>query len=498
MSNDLDPLRRQAKSLQKAYEAGDSAARMRVRAVAPRTGDLKRADFLHVIARENGFASWPALKASVEALGMDRAARLQALKVALMHGQVPRIKALIEASPDLAEGHFGLNCALMQAGPVLDALDADPGLATRLAGPRRPLLHLAFSRALQIWPERQADMLRIAEALVAHGADVNDPWPAPQDGSPLSALYGALGFADNLVLAEWLLARGADPNDGESLYHATELGHRRGVALLLQHGARPQGTNALLRAMDFDDAGMVRMLLEAGADPNEGDGALHHAALRHVSPEICDLLLQAGADPARVARGTSAYAYARVLGHAALAERIAARGPVPALTPEEALLAQAAEGHVPPDTWVDEARLAPAYANLMREIVHLPGVLPHLRALVALGLFHDKPDAEGLTPVQIAGWEGLPEVMGYLLSLSPDLSHVNGYGGTLLSTIVHGAENAPKAPHRDHIACARLALEQGVALPRRMPDLVGEPGLAAFLRDWAARHPGQVVAHGVA
>jgi hypothetical protein len=48
---------------------------------------LKHADFLHVIARENSFATWPAMKASIEALGHDRAGKLQRLKIALHHGQ---------------------------------------------------------------------------------------------------------------------------------------------------------------------------------------------------------------------------------------------------------------------------------------------------------------------------------------------------------------------------------------------------------------------------
>ena len=50
---------------------------------------------------------------------------------------------------------------------------------------------------------------------------------------------------------------------------------------------------------------------------------------------------------------------------------------------------------------------------------------------------------------------------------------------------------------RDHIACARLALEEGVALPKRAVEMAGAPEMAAFLRDWAARYPGQVVEEGI-
>jgi ankyrin repeat protein len=270
--------------------------------------------------------------------------------------------------------------------------------------------------------------------------------------------------------------------------------------MLLAHGAKPNGTNALLRAMDFDDVVAVKMLLDAGADPNgekdaSGNGgvsALHQAARRQVSDEMAQVLLAAGADPGRVYQGASGYGFAKVFGHAGLAAMIEELGPVPKLSKEEDLLALAAVGQVPAGVYLDEAHLPKAYENIIREMVHLPGKLPHIKALVDMGLFYDKPDTQKITPVQIAGWEGLTDVMGYFLTLRPDLSHVNAYGGTLLSTIIHGSENAPKAANKDHVGCARMALEHGVALPKQALRLAGEPAMAAFLNDWAAAHPGQV------
>ena len=325
----------------------------------------------------------------------------------------------------------------------------------------------------------------------------------------LSALYGALGHANNLALAEWLLRHGADPNDGESLYHSTELGHRDGLRLLLRHGARPEGTNALPRALDFNDHEAVALLLEAGADPNEGIAphpsgepsfvipALHQAARRHCDGRMVGLLLDAGVDPSMRYRGMTPYSMARVYGNAEAARLIAGAGGDTGLDDQESLLAAAADDAVPEGRYLNPDKLRAEYRALVRELLHLPGTMPHIRRLVDIGMEYDRPDDMGLTPVQIAGWEGLPEQMGYFLSLKPDLSHVNGYGGTLLSTIIHGSENCPARGTRDHIACARLALEQGVALPERAIDLAGEPGMAAFLASWGAAHPGQVVDGGV-
>lgn len=495
MTDPLDPFRRDAKTLKAGYDAGDVDARARLRVHPPRAGDdLKHADFLHVIAQENNFATWPAMKGAIETLGLGRAGKLQRLKIALHHGQTGVVMRLLGDVPDLAAGHFGLLCALYDVQSVWAMLSDDPTLAVKPAGPSMPLIHLAKSRMFTVWPDKAPDGVAIADMLVANGADVN----AAVAG--LSPLYWALGHVGNVPLAAWLLDNGATPNDGKSLYHATELGHAEGVKLLLAHGADPTGTNALARALDFDNAEMVALLLDGGADPNEGsDGhgipALHQAARRMNSAPVLDLLLDNGADGEGIWNGHSAYAFARVFGNIELATRIEARGHATPLTNVEQMLAQAVTGTAP-QGFIDTAKLPDAYRNILREILHLPDKLPHLKALVAIGLEWDRPDGQGVTPVQAAGWSGLPDVMAYFLSLGPDLGHVNGHGGTLLSTIIHGSENNPNRTGADYIGCARLALEHGVALPRGAIDLAGDDDMRAFLQDWAVQKPGQVVAHG--
>lgn len=507
----LDQLRRDAKALKKAYDWGDATARRRVQLHPPRPEGtpLGLADFLHVVAQEQSFASWPQLKFAVEAEGLDRAQQIQRLKIALYNGQNWAVDRLLAQSPDLADGAFGLQVALLNRDAVAAMLKADPSLATTPLGPRRPILHLAFSKRIHARPDLEGDMIAVADALLDHGADVNDSVPvAPGNDHSLSALYGAIGHANNMPLARWFLEHGADPNDGESLYHATELGHHEGLRLLLEHGADPKGTNALLRAMDFDDVTAVRMLIDAGARVDDFDDthvggeapwvvpALHQAARRMSGPAMIDLLLDAGADMSRLYQGQTAYGYARVFGNDALSKALTAQGANPALTEAETFLAQAAECDVPTGTFIDPAKLPDAYRNMLRVILHLPGKLPHIKRLVAMGLEYDLPDAEGLTPVQVAGWEGLPEVMEYFLSLKPDLGHINGYGGTLLSTIVHGSENNPDAQSRDHLRCLEMVLELGVVLPQRAIETAGRADVQALLADWAAAHPGQRVDHG--
>ncbi|MEM9969583.1 MAG: ankyrin repeat domain-containing protein [Pseudomonadota bacterium] len=512
MPKSIDQLRRDAKALGRAYAALDPNALARVRNFPPRPEGtpLKHSDFLHVVAREQNFPSWPQLAWAAETVGLDRAGKQQRLKIALYHGQFWVIERLLADTPDLADGVFDLEVALYRRAAVEDALGEDPTLATRTFGLRRPILALAFSKYLQARPELEGDMLAIAAALVANGADVNDCFPYEEMGTHmLPALYGALGHANNMPLARWLLDHGADPNDGESLYHATELDHLDGLRMLLAAGADPTGTNALYRAMDFDNVAAVRLLLEAGAASEDYNAAafageppaaypcLHQAARRGSSRDMVDVLIAAGADTSRVHGGVSSYALARAWGNAAVADAIAAAGGDTTLDGAVADFVAVADGTAPPGTLIDPAKLPGELRDFAASAVTPEAALARTQRLIAAGLEYDRADYQGLTPVQAAGWQGLPEAVAYFLSLKPDLGHINGYGGTLLTTIIHGSENCPERATRDHIACLELALREGMALPKRAVEMAGEAEVAAFLADWAEAHPGQVAEHGV-
>lgn len=500
----IDRLRQDAKALKKAFAAGDAAAKARATEhLGPKTA-LTHADALHVIALETGHASWPRLKLSRDLAAMDRDARAERLKMALFFGQHWVTDLLLEGDPDLPRANFGLACAMFDVDTVARVLSADPGAATRaVAGPRRPILHLAFSH----WHQRVGTDRQIACAarLLAAGADANDGYPA-EPGSPnmLSALYGALGHAGNLDLAAWLLERGADPNDNESLYHATELGHADGLRLLLRHGAKTAGTNALPRAMDFDNLEMVTLLLEAGADPNEGVDTphpsgqpvlvipgLHQAARRMCSAEIAEALIAHGADGTRPYQGHTAYALARMRGNHPVARVLERAGQASTLTKTQAQLAAAADGQVVGR--VDPAELDDEERRILHRILSFDGALEHAQRLVALGIDPNGLDEQDMPAIHIAGWEGQAESVAWLLSLGPDLAHINMYGGDLLGTVIHGAEFCPNRARRDHLRCARLVLDAGSPLRRSDLEGTGAAPLAAFLADWAEDHPERVI-----
>ena len=118
--------------------------------------------------------------------------------------------------------------------------------------------------------------------------------------------------------------------------------------------------------------------------------------------------------------------------------------------------------------------------------------LDHAKALVAAGIDPNVAEEMDMPPLHLAGWAGLKDHVAWLLTLAPDFTHVNAYGGDLVGTIVHGSENRLDVDERDHVGCARLALEAGA--PLRRSDLEGAMNeeMSAFLRDWAEAHPAQV------
>ncbi|MXU65182.1 ankyrin repeat domain-containing protein [Oceanomicrobium pacificus] len=424
---------------------------------------------LEEVARAEGAASWAQLAADARVSDMEPASLPEALKYALFLGRPEMVDALLARDPALGRADFGLTVALGLRADVERVLKDDPKAATRIVGIRSPILHLAFSRHAQARPDVLPDMLAIAERLVAAGADVNDSYPfQPGSDERLPALYGALCHADNLPLARWLLDQGATPDDGESLYHSTELPHLDGLRLLLRHKARPEGTNALLRALDFDRIEAVELLLEHGADPDAGRGgdipdfpALHQAARRGRGAEFATLLVSNGADPTRLHDGQSAATMARIHGNRRFARALAGLAPPPEAGSAAARLVAVAEGNgAARADLTDLSRGGPA-EGLVTRLAALPDARDLMGRYLDAGLAHDETDDMGLSPVQIAGWNGLAGHVADLLDRGPGLMRVNLFGGGLVDTILHGAENCPDAEGRDHAACLSVALGAG-------------------------------------
>ena len=506
MSHTLDYLRRQAKTLKKAFARGETQAQERVWTVHPGLAALKHSQALHVIARENGYSSWPRLKLAFDLRSMDRNQKADRLKFALYLGQARVVEDLLDDDPTLRTANFGLICALYNVDGVREALARTPEIATALVGVRSPLLHLTFSKYHQIAPDRAGDAITVAELLVKAGANVNDAYPStPESQHQLSALYGALGHAGHVALAEWLLENGASPDDNESLYHATELGHLDGVKLMMRHGAKTKGTNALARMLDFDDLEGAKLFLEYGADPNEavldhpsGEPiptipALHQAARRGRDGRFADLLLSYNADPNLIWYDHHAYVLARMYGNTSFSTAMERAGVTAQLDEIEQIFADCADGKAIEQDCLKGRALTDEQRRLLTRIILMPERFEHAQLLVHAGLDPSVPEEMDMPPFHLAGWAGLSEQFSWLMTLSPKLDHVNAYGGDIIGTIIHGSENRLDVEERDHVGCLRVALAAGVPVHRRELQSALHEDIIGVLTDHLEDNPEKLV-----
>lgn len=298
----MDVLRTQAKLLLRALRTQDPAAMARVAETLPHlSAPYALHDAQSVVARGYGFASWAALKQEVER--RQNAARgdqeLHDLFLANIgnDGESGRMRRLFSERPQISRLSFWAAVAGLDEAEVGRHLAAHPERAREVGGPLNApaLMYLVFSPLMQVKEGHPAGR-RIAQALLAAGADPNST--QTPDGYPhgLSAIYGAVGRANDPVLARMLLEAGADPNDNESLYHAAEFRDHACLKVLLEHGIDWRRTNALNRMLDWEDPEGLALLLDYGMDPNEFH-SLHQAVRRGRSARIVRMLVAAGADP---------------------------------------------------------------------------------------------------------------------------------------------------------------------------------------------------------
>ncbi|MEV4507437.1 ankyrin repeat domain-containing protein [Dactylosporangium sp. NPDC049525] len=285
---DLEHLRNQAKTLQRRVRDGDAQALAAVREFHPRPPQaFARADALLVVARSYGFASWPALRATLDAI--DRFTRSPHRRPVdgtsapvdefLLLGCLTysnddparwaRARRMLAERPELAGESIFTAAAVGDVAAARRLLDGDPGLADRQGGPHRwePLLYLAYSRIDSTAPGHST--LEVARLLLERGADPEAGFLWDGLTSPFTVLTGAFGGGEGappphqfrLELAELLLSAGADPNDSQTLYNC---------------GLQPDGDEHL------------RLLLRHGL--GRGDGGVWHRRLGHTHPTPAQLL----------------------------------------------------------------------------------------------------------------------------------------------------------------------------------------------------------------
>ena len=295
----LEQLKHQAKDLLRAFKAGESAAAAQVdinyRDANPETFALHDAQL--VIARVNGFQSWPKLKAFVEG------ANVRALIDAVKAGDQSAVREMLQRRPELAHGstdNFGVihHAVLTRQPEMVRLLMANGANARDGVYPHRDA---TTAHALAV-ARGDDEIVRIIEQ-----AEQSRPGGRTGRGDPAPLHRAANAYDVETVIR--LIDEGADPNAlafgrltpldaaASRWWKADTDDFERVARLLLSRGAQmtPRAAAALgdvewLRAKHAE--GALRDEKDAG-----GEAGPLRIAVTHNRPAVLEFLLDAGFDP---------------------------------------------------------------------------------------------------------------------------------------------------------------------------------------------------------
>lgn len=277
----LEHLRKQARDLQRAHQAGQTKAMARIRFHLPKlakasdteitSAKFPRTSAQLVVAREYGFASWPLLVQAVE----SRAPYSSGMKSAIENGDAPTITRLLHQDPTLRDQEFE-------------------------------------------WTDRKDKQRRITPIRYAHACDQQASFDALTEAGVSNKLGTALwhnSYNLNLAQVQRLLARGVDPGHGmqtaqvrigrgrnaiiEALIEAGGV-YQDGPCMDLHRGRlkslarRVQTDPSLLNELFEDCLDNSDSVLHPQGPPQKG--TLLHIAAAHNDQEALEVLLAQGAD----------------------------------------------------------------------------------------------------------------------------------------------------------------------------------------------------------
>jgi ankyrin repeat protein len=489
----LEFLTKQSKELLRDVKAGDAIARERLRAWGPpgASESPKLADCQHALAREYGFASWPKLRAHVQALGATdpMEALAAALKtrqpapVAEVLSRFPSVKArLDEAVPGGAFGATPLIVAVEQANREL----VEVLLANGASINQRSHWWAGGFHVLE-------DDHGLADFLIARGASL-DAKSATQLGrmDDLAALVAAnpqsvhlragdgqtpLHVAPTVAIAEFLLDHGADIDARDVDHESTPAqylvrSHPDVARFLVARGAH---TDILLAAA-LGDLERVRSLLDADPESVRWTVSERYFPKRnfHAGGHIYTWTLGQGKTP---------HAVAREFGHEEVFRLLLGRSPDPLK------LAVACElGDEPSFAALLQARPDLAQTLDDDERRKLPFAAAHnnveaVRLMLAAGWPADAVGQHGATALHWAGFHGNAAMAQVILAHRPPLEpRDKDFGQTPLGWTIYGSINGWHVERGDYAGVLELLLNAGATAPPLTPEVKASDAVLAVLR----------------
>ena len=497
----LEQLKKQAKSLLHAAQAGETDALQRVAALPAfantsidRIGatGLALHDAQSVIAREHGFPSWTALREEVDARTLSFEAAVEEFLRCATGGASGRANRLLALHPRIATATLHTALVLGDAESAEARLRDRPELATRPGGPQNwePLLYVCHTCMHATDAARLDGLVTIARRLCALGANPNAEYHWNWHPElPRTALWGAICAIRHLPLAHVLLEAGANPTDGVSAHIAGGGGDIDALELLHRYGLDPNGIAGgvppLVYMMTWgENPGGPYWLLEHRADPNlawgvDGEAPLHVAA-RRWDVAMVERLVRSGGDVSRRrADGKTAHTLAELYGNADIASWLLTHGAKNELSALDRFVAACARA----DRAAAEAMLA-ARPSLRMELgpehhvmLHRPAESGNARVLetmLACGFETDARDKDNVTPLHRAAMGGHADAVRVLLKYGADVNAKDGmFSAPPLVWAVEGRGNKA-APGADHVEVGRVLIAAGSPLEWTPPE--GAPG----------------------
>jgi ankyrin repeat protein len=481
---DLDQLRRQAKELLRAAQAGDTAGTARIQAVSE---ELTLTAAQLALAREYGFASWPRLKDEVDARTLGLAEKADEFIQATISGNTRRATRMLEETPALAGYSFATAVILGDADCVRAELQKDPTLATR-HDPRTgwTALHVACSsRWHQIEPARTDGLATVARLLLETGADPNGATRGRPGGRggwrPLRCVIAVSNSgSSNRQIVELLREGGVVPDDHD-LYLAG-FAHDRHQLLPLLIESTPNlaeiAEQALAAPLSNSDAESARVLLTAGADPRryrnddgEPTSVLCAALEAGCAGDLLELLLEHGADPnAPDTDGRTPHQLATAAGRTDIADLLRRNGATDTATAADQFLSACrradraqADQRLNDDPGLLERLTDEERAAIFRAAEH--GDTAAVALMLDLGFPLETRGDDGGTPLHAAAYTGGTQTVRLLLDRGADIeAHDTTWNDTPLGWAAVGSGEQPRTnKEANWVETVQTLLEHGAS-----------------------------------